>query len=300
MANFSWETRPWRSLFGSRLSSSWWKEQNWLSVAALCDGRQKSSFAYFGQFFRALKALVVSPCFPWGLCHEEKRSRAAFSRALRGDAAPSPRLSQRVWALCTYVCLGMRVAPSRAGSARQGEAIPLRRPRLLPLAPEEGEIWPWQKSLRRQTSPREEFNFSFFQSFFRDHKYLWRACQSFLGFLTECVTREGLLWGFIVNCSKLYSCQGAERSYTMSGESKQSPQYGNDAVGWTCPCPRGHHEACALLKCHFSPQTSARHGQEKLLLLGQKSQQTVNRFTWFLHGKILPLHKTAMHTSARY
>lgn len=121
----------------------------------------------------------------------------------------------------------------------------------------------------------KNLTFLSFNLFFRDHKYLWRACQSFLGFLTECVTREGLLWEFIVNCSELYSCQGAERSYMMSGESKQSPRYGNDAIGWICPCPRGHHEACALLKCRFSPQTSARLSQKKLPLLGQKSQRII-------------------------
>lgn len=70
----------------------------------------------------------------------------------------------------------------------------------------------------------KNLTFLFFQSFFRGHKYLWRACQSSLGFLTECVTREGLLWWFIVNCSKLLSCQGAQRSYTMPGDAGKVPR----------------------------------------------------------------------------
>lgn len=182
--------------------------------------------------------------------------------------APSPQPRWLVWALCTSVHLGTQVTPSRATSSGQV------RPFLL-LQPQQGWSWPLQKSLHHQTSLREEFNFSFPSIFFlKDHKYLWRACQSFLGFLTECVTREGLLWEFIVNCSKLYSCQGAERSYAVSGESEQSPEYSGDATGWICPCPGGHCDASALLKCHFSPQTSARHSQEKLLLLGQKSEQS--------------------------
>lgn len=151
------------------------------------------------------------------------------------------------------------------GAAPKARPVLLGRVRSSPLAPvpvpvahsRQGRTWTLQKIFCRQTSRRGEFNFSFFQAFFRDHKYLWRACQSFLGFLTECVTREGLLWGFIVNCSKLYSCQGAERSYAVSGESKQSPQYSKDAKGGVCPCSGGHHKAYALLKCHFSPQTSA-------------------------------------------
>lgn len=205
--------------------------------------RQKSSFAYLGQFFRTFKASLrfwsqhASSGF-----HARRKAAAELPswRAEHGDAAtlPSQGLSRLVWVLCAYGCLGMRVPwaePARL--ARVRPFLPCW-PQLLQLAPEEGKTWPLQKSIHCQTSLREEFNFSLFQSFFRDHKYLLRACQSFLGFLTECVTREGLLWGFIVNCSKLYSWQGARRSHTVSGERKQSPQYGNDALGWSCPLPQ--------------------------------------------------------------
>lgn len=146
---------------------------------------------------------------------------------------------------------------------------------ITPISTEASPVPPDKDRANRCGKPaiklhgRGEANFSFFQSFFRDHKYLWRACQSFLGFLTECVTREGLLWGFIVNCSKLYSCQGAVRSYTVSGESKQSPQYDTDAAGGICPCLRGHHKACALLMCHFSLRTLPGMVRRNSLFLGR-------------------------------
>lgn len=143
-------------------------------------------------------ALPVSPGFLWIWCS---------SGTGHGDTSLSLWPSCQGWALCTLLLLGMRVTLGSASSTGQGEATS--------AVPAQGQTWLLQRSLHSQTSLREELNFSFFQSFFRGHKYLWRACQSSLGFLTECVTREGLLWWFIVNCSKLLSCQGAQRSYTM-------------------------------------------------------------------------------------
>lgn len=217
-----------------------------------------------------------------------------------GMGTPLCRLwpSWQGWALCTLLLLGVRVTLGRSSSTGQGEASS--------AGPAQGQTWLLQRSLHCQTSLRKEFNFSFFlsffQSFFRGHKYLWRACQSSLGFLTECVTREGFLWWFTVNCSKLLSCQGAQRSYTMSGRQARSPGW-LGCSGVNPSLPRGHCEAWALLKCHFNPQTAERHGWEELPLLGQKSQQIsliwqVNHCPGFLHNSTFPAHRAAMHTTA--
>lgn len=161
------------------------KEETQLYAAALCRGSQKSSFACFGQIIRALKASCTSSLtmlhldsIPWA-----KQQQSCLPKGLHhhGRAGWS-ELFAPMW-------FGDECNPEQD----QHEAVsPGPAPALA------AHTWGRVDLANAEKSPpsnfrREEFNFSFFQSFFRDHKYLWRACQSFLGFLTECHKRRAFM-----------------------------------------------------------------------------------------------------------